>query len=343
LKSGGLRGTESLRCNGLTGGAAMRKFPLELYGIRRMLRRMEEHSADYRELGEQERAMTFGWLGERRVDQFVARSGILPERFITDLTLHQPAVGAVQLDTIIVTNSKILLLEVKNIHGTLELESAPARLKRTAPDGVIQYFGCPYTQLTNASAVLSRLLGSQRIPLPVEGALILASKNSEPKFPRDHQAYFPGELPGLIHRANNGSKLVNNDDAIAIADFLRRLHAPFNPFPLASSRDLAVLYHGSLCSFCDGHLRSGSNRKTDCRKCGASQWMPYTENLIDYFLIWGDTLTSPQCEAYLGVKGTKAKSLLRSGPFIRHRASHKTYYTLDYSAVRLDSNGKLIF
>ncbi|WP_197462201.1 nuclease-related domain-containing protein [Bhargavaea cecembensis] len=303
---------------------------------------MDERSADYLEIGEQERAMTFGWLGERRVDQFVARSGIHPERIITNLTLHQPTVGAVQLDTIIVTNSRVLLLEVKNIHGTLELESAPARLKRTAADGVIQYFGCPYTQLTNATAVLSRRLDSHRISLPVEGALILAAKNSEPKFPKGHQAYFPSELPGLIHRANNESKLVNNEDAIAIAAYLRRLHSPFNPFPLASSRELTGLYHGSLCSLCDGHLRIGSTRKTDCRKCGASQWMPYTENLIDYFLIWGDTLTSRQCEAYLGVKGTKAKSLLRSGPFIRHLSSHRTYYTLDYSAVRLNSNGKLM-
>lgn len=106
----------------------MRKFPLELYAIRRMPRRLDDRSVGYRDLGEEERAMTFGWLGERRVDQFVARSGIDTKRVITDLTLHHPALGAVQLDTVIVTNYKILLLEVKNIHGMLELESTPARM-----------------------------------------------------------------------------------------------------------------------------------------------------------------------------------------------------------------------
>ncbi|WP_424235971.1 nuclease-related domain-containing protein [Bhargavaea ginsengi] len=342
MKNGDLPFLASFRCNGVTGGAAMRGFPLELYGIRRMLRRMDEHSTDYRELPEQERAMTYGWLGERRVDQFVARSGIHSKRVIHGLTLRHPSFGTVQLDTVIVTNSKVLLLEVKNIHGTLELECAPARLKRTSPDGVIQYFGCPYAQLSNASTVLSRLLDSQHIPLPVEGALILSAKNAEPKFPIDHQAYFPNELPGLIHRVNSNPMLVNDNEAFSIADFLRRQHAPFNPYPLASSRMLPDLYRGSLCRFCDGSLRNGPTRKTECRKCGTSQWIPYAENLIDFFLIWGHSLTSRQCEAYLGVKNTKAKTLLRSGPFTRHHSSHRTTYTLDHSAVRINSEGQLI-
>lgn len=320
----------------------MRGFPLELYGIRRMLRRMDERSTDYRELAERERAMTYGWLGERRADQFVTRSGIHSKRVIHDLTLRHPSLGTVQLDTVIVTNSKVLLLEVKNIHGTLELECAPARLKRTSPDGVIQYFGCPYAQLSNATSILLRLLDSQQIPLPVEDVLILAAKNSDPKFTKDHLAYFPNELPGLIDRANKESELVNETDAIVIADFLRRQHSPFNPYPLASSRLLPDLYPGSLCRFCDGYLWNGSTRKMECRKCGTSQWIPYTENLIDFFLIWGHSLTSRQCEVYLGVKNTKAKTLLRSGPFIRHHSSHRTTYTLDYSAIRIDSEGQLL-
>jgi len=236
-------------------------------------------------------------------------------------------------------------MEVKNIYGCLELEENPARLKRTGSDGKIHYSSSPLIQLDLAIDTLSYWLFMHDIPLPVKGAVILASKNVDVRFPEGTPIHLVTEIPFLLKKELNGDASVTDQTLRWAAEAMRRQEERFHPYPLAPYFHVATekLSDAPLCNQCAGRMLCGAaNRKGICLSCGNRQWIPFVEKLVDYFLIRSSTLTIEQAQGYLGVSKSKAQGLLRFPLFTKHGKSVATWYQLNYSAVILDDEGKLI-
>ncbi|WP_052455837.1 nuclease-related domain-containing protein [Bhargavaea cecembensis] len=324
----------------------VRPYPLFLYATKRLLAMMDPSDPARDKITSEHTTTSFGYRGEVRADRYLKRS-LMPAGSIIlhDLHLTIPGHETVQIDTLILAKSVAYVLEVKNIYGVLELEENPARLKRTGSDGKIHYFGSPLIQLNLAIDTLSYWLFMHDISLPVKGAVILASKNLDVRFPTDVPVHLVTEIPSLLNKELTGNAAVTEQALRWTADVMKKQEERFFPYPLAPYFNVAAksLSEDPLCNQCTGRiLCDDTNRLGTCLSCGTRQWIPFIKKLVDYFLIRGSTLNIEQAQVYLGVSATKAKKLLRSPLFIKRGKSVAIYYQLNYSAVIFNEEGELI-
>ncbi|MET3575179.1 nuclease-related domain-containing protein [Bhargavaea ullalensis] len=247
-------------------------YPLFLYATERLLALMDPADPARAKIMAEQTTTSFGHRGEVRADRYVSRSA-LPEGAIVlhDLHLTIPGNETVQTDTLILTKSVAYVMEVKNIYGVLELEENPARLKRTGSDGKIHYFGSPLIQLNLAIDTLSYWLFMHDIPLPVKGAVFLASKNVDVRFPPRAPIHLATEIPSILKEELTGDDTVTSPTLRWAADVMRKQEDRFHPYPLARYFHVAAghLFDDPLCNQCTGRIRCGeANRMGICLVCG---------------------------------------------------------------------------
>lgn len=270
----------------------------------------------------------------------------LPEGAIVlhDLTINILGTDRVQIDTVILTKSVAYILEIKNIYGKLELMNQPARLKRTTGDGKVRIFDSPIIQLEHAIDALTYWLFMHDIQMPVKGAVFLASRNVEPLFPGGLPIHLVTELPSVLRKELSMPSTISAQTVEWIASALRRQEDTFHPYPVAEYFDIihANIYTNSLCSDCFGLLLTETNRTGTCLKCGKRQWIPFIENLVDYFLIFGQSINNVECQEYLEVSRSKSTDLLSHPYFISFGRSNAVRYKLNFSMLRFNVDGKLL-
>ena len=88
-----------------------------------------------------------GYNGECQVDRFLKQVNFTePYAILKEVNLKSDAQSFISIDTLIITQSYICLLEIKTIKGTLKFQSNPPQLLKDL-DGVITPLKCPEQQL----------------------------------------------------------------------------------------------------------------------------------------------------------------------------------------------------
>lgn len=323
-----------------------RNYPLYLYATNRLLARLNDQNPKYGEIKRELTTTRLGYQGELRSDQQISRSR-LPQgnRILHDLTVRVYDEDPVQIDTLVLTPHFAYILEVKNISGKLELVQQPALLKRTTRDGKSNYFQSPFVQLNTAVNTLNFWLLAQDIDIPVIGAVFLASKYAEPHFEKKMPVHFIREIPDVLHsEITNRPKLINEATVDWIATALRNEEIPYEQFPLCNHFDLAPvdLFTDSLCRKCLGRLETSTKRIGTCLKCNNRQWIPYTETMVDYFLIFNKTATLASCSKFLNLGRSKTAKIMKSPLFKRRGNTNRTSFELNRPNMKISPDGKLM-
>ncbi len=92
----------------------------QLKSLPRLLARLHPNSPKYKEIEDKLYRVQAGYAGEVKVDKYL-ESTIFPQKVIvlTDVQLPVAENFLIQIDTLILSRSSIILLEIKNIAGTL--------------------------------------------------------------------------------------------------------------------------------------------------------------------------------------------------------------------------------
>ncbi|MCW1928147.1 nuclease-related domain-containing protein [Bhargavaea beijingensis] len=323
-----------------------RNYPLYLYAAERMLPRMAEQDPKYIEVENEITTTRIGYEGETRSDQMIRRA-CLPRhsRVLHDLTIRVFGEDPVLIDTLVITKHFAFIIEVKNISGTLELERHPALLKRTAKDGKVSYFQSPFVQLNMAIDTVAYWLLAQNIEIPVKGAVFLASKYAEPHFEPGMPIHFIREIPDLFRNELKNHPPAIDEAAVEwIASALRYQEEPYDHFPLVQhfNHTQDNLHTEPLCTECLGRLETHTKRMGTCMKCELRQWIPYTETLVDYFLIYCKKASLTECSNFINLGRSKTAELLKSPLFLRHGKTNNTVFELNRPNIRISREGKLI-
>jgi hypothetical protein len=303
--------------------------PLRIQMNEALLRRLPSRDPIRKEIEEDLAKRRAGHRGEQSIEYHLS---FLPEKDIFifhDLRLPFGN-NYFQIDTLIITYRFILLIEVKNISGTLLFDTVFKQLIRKSQDKE-EGFLDPISQVKR-----------QKLQLK----LWLDSYDFFPSIPLEHLVVF--SQPTTVLKADNGQHqvqkrvihaeqlydrfqsfqqtysqdLVDHRAVKKISRLLLKQHKP-------QTLDILSTYHipptniltGAQCESCSYLPMNRVYSKWVCPQCQAPSKDVYYQAVLDYFLLISPTITNKQCREFL------------------HLHSETTAYKL-LSSMKLSHNGK---
>ncbi|MDM5340322.1 nuclease-related domain-containing protein [Fictibacillus enclensis] len=152
-----------------------RKLPVHIRKLEALLRRLPTEHVKRREIEEQLARRMAGYRGEQSLDYYL---GFLTNYFILhDLRLPDRD-HHFQLDTLLISPYFILILEVKNISGTLIFDDHFKQLIRVTPEKE-EGFPDPILQVERHRDQLSGWLSGQKLEkVPIETLVVISYPNT---------------------------------------------------------------------------------------------------------------------------------------------------------------------
>ena len=124
-----------------------RNFPKSYLDLSRLLLRLEPSHSSKKEVEKKFHQIEAGYFGEKLVDNTLLEVKFPPPCCtLTDVQLKIHDHLFVQMDTLIITKKYLLVIEVKNIVGTMTFQKHSGQTIRTL-DGVKTHFECPIAQI----------------------------------------------------------------------------------------------------------------------------------------------------------------------------------------------------
>jgi Nuclease-related domain len=299
-----------------------RNVPLILQKYEALLRRLPKDHPK-RELIEQEvLKRRAGLEGEKSIDYYL--KGVPKERYYIFHNLRLPVEDEyAQFDTILLSHSYILVLEIKNIKGTLYFDQSfhqLIRVKDEKEDG----FPDPISQVNRQQTLLSSWLQLHRLPVPpIESLIVISDPSTIIKASSYHKEIFQ-----KVVRASNLSQKIKSFEAKHQVEKLTRKemnkmsrlfhkeHTPLNSdivsyFKL-SREDILTGVHCPSCSTLPIPKHPNRN-KWKCPNCKKEHPHAHIYSLRDYALLINTTITNRECREFLHIQSpwTTAR-LLRS-------------------------------
>jgi DNA-directed RNA polymerase subunit M/transcription elongation factor TFIIS len=205
-----------------------------------------------------------GYEGEVKFD--LLAENLQEERYILNDLLLEVNGSYFQIDTLIISQAIIQLLDLKNYVGDYYLETD--KLYKLPSKNECKN---PVNQLKRSETLLRQLLQKHKLNYLVEASVVFVN----PEFtlyhaPMDHPIILPTQLNCFIEKTNKmTSKL--NEGHIKLAHLLISLHQTKNPFTGLPPYDYDQLRKGIFCSSCQSFLVSIKNNALVCEKCGGHE------------------------------------------------------------------------
>jgi hypothetical protein len=230
-----------------------------------------------------------GYEGEVKFDQLL--ENLLEERYIINDLLLKVNNSYFQIDTLIISQGVIHLLDVKNYEGDYYLESD----KLYGVTNGREYKN-PVTQLNRAASLFRQLLQNLKLNYLVEAFVIFI----HPEFtlyqaPRDQPFIFPTQVNRFLNNLNKTPSMLN-DGHRKLAQKLISLHETKNPFTNVPEYSYDQLQKGNYCPKCNSFMISINNYYLVCEKCGGHEKIETSilRNVEEFKLLFPDRKVTTQ-------------------------------------------------
>lgn len=234
-----------------------RSEPEELVILRYLDTRMKLDDKNKHHLSNLEK----GYEGEAKFDQLAVK--IEEERYIINDLLLEINNSYFQIDTLIISQGMIHLLDIKNYEGNCYLESDKLYNVTTGRE-----YKNPLIQLSRSEGLFRLLLQNLKLNFLVEASMIFIN----PEFtlyqaPMNQPFILPTQVQAFIRGLNNSpSKL--NDSHKRLAQKLISLHKTKNPYVALPAYKYEQLEKGIYCESCKSFATSIIKREVVCSRCG---------------------------------------------------------------------------
>ncbi|WP_424236482.1 nuclease-related domain-containing protein [Bhargavaea ginsengi] len=258
-----------------------------------------------------------GRAGEEAVEQTLSEV-IFPvgTQVFRNLSLLIRKNFRIEIDVLILTPVFALILEVKNIAGTLSFNEEEGKTVRIRENGEIDEFDCYVHQLDRQISGLNQFLAIHRITLPVHGVIVLSNQNTIVK-------KRPITLP-LIYRkqlARHFRSLIATGPPLTprAFDYLARLFSEGTPeskgLPLCEKMDFnpALFRPGVLCLICHRQITNARMRSWHCKTCDLPGREAVRQAVEDRLILIEPKITNKQCREFLQLRySSQATRVLKS-------------------------------
>jgi hypothetical protein len=202
-----------------------------------------------------------GYEGEVKFDLMV--ESLQEERYIINDLLLKINNSHFQIDTTLISQEVIRLLDVKNYEGDFCLEKDRFYAVKSGRE-----YKNPITQLSKCASQFRQLLHELKLHYLVEASVIFIN----PEFTLynaqvDHPIILPNQVNRFLKSLNDTSSKLN-DGHKKLAQQLISLHQTKNPFTQVPNYQYDQLKKQMDCKFCRSFLVTLQNHLFVCGKCG---------------------------------------------------------------------------
>lgn len=293
-----------------------RKVPLTILKYEALLRRLHDYHPKRPIIEEQLAKFRKGFEGEQSIDYFLSELPKNEYYIFHDLRLPYEDNNFAQFDTIILSTKYLLIIEVKNISGTLIFDSPFKQLIRIKDDKE-EVFPDPLIQLKRHQKVISSILKSQSISqIPIEALIVITdpstilksttnSRDIHEKITRPF--YLPHNIDHLKLKYKQ-DKLTKKDLQKMTRFFLKN-HTPLNRDVLSQfNLKISDIRTGVHCPDCSKLpiLKQPNRNKWYCENCHQVHKNAHLHALTDYALLINPMITNKQCRDFLHLSSTQA-------------------------------------
>ncbi len=274
--------------------AKKRTIPIRIIMNNALLRRLPNNNQVMAEVKSDLARRIAGYKGEQTVDFHL---GKLPERDFHIFHGLRLTNGKYffQIDTLILTTSYALILEIKNYAGTLFFDPVCSQLIQTNPSGEEKGYANPVEQANQQVRELKNWFNKRNINLPIEFLVIISKPSTiiktAPNYARilqkvKHVQYLYSEIEKITqsYRAS-----ADNKDIKRISRQLNKEHHP-------ETIDVLNLYKipfseiktGVFCPSCNTQFMKRHFATWYCQKCRTANREAHYQAVIDLFLLNND-------------------------------------------------------
>ncbi len=290
--------------------------PLTL-GLQALVARLPSTHSQYLKLQKELKNKEAGDFGEQYIMNELQKLQQLSDCHIFH-NVMLPAILPMQIDILIITPSGIIILEIKNIRGTVHFKSDPRQLIRSTETGEVHTFTHPEIQLEQYMQATKHFLDAHDITMPIYGAIVFPFNNVDIHREGGGSPIIMGkELPLYIHNLKSQKLYFATNDIVHI--ILSQLRHT-NPFPLCQYYHIesSVLQKGVYCENCSQFGMQKLKATWFCQKCEHQCKEAHVSALRDFYMLVGNTMTNRECRDFLKIESphvTKRilQKLTRSG------------------------------
>ena len=302
-----------------------------LDGLDGLIRRLSTSNPKREELINEYYRIQAGDMGEKVVMDLLEKLQ-LPYEFFIFHNLSLSLETKVQFDVLLLTSHYILILEVKNIKGSVVLRDNPSQLIRTLPNGEVQVFNSPGPQLEEYIYQLKTYFMNKGLNIPVYGAIVFPfTSGLIEQSTKKTTILRKNELKSFIRNIPINSEFLTNSEIEYWKNYFLNYHIEFNPYPLVNRYNIqrSEIKNGVLCKKC-GHI--GMKKFPNhwyCPICHHKSKNAHEHTIMEYFKLINHTMTNPECREFLGIQNpNQSYRLLKKMQLKRFGKNRYTQYML---------------
>ncbi|WP_133257360.1 nuclease-related domain-containing protein [Planococcus halotolerans] len=295
-----------------------------------MLKRLPAYHPKKEQVEDLLKSTNAGFGGEERLDQLMKYfNPDYPYLIIQDYSIS--ANIELQADTILLTQSCVILLEVKNISGRLRFTINPSTLHQTTASGVERGLKSPQVQMEMAKWKFEKLLKSLNISLPVHVFLVIAYPNQIVEdSPPGSVIWSADEVMIRLQNFKLPPKILSIDELHRFGQQLLSLYSEFDPFPLAPKNNIhpSEINIGVFCPECKSSKMNKVKRTWMCEKCGLTNPEAHHQAIHEWFMLIKPSITVAECKNFLALEYVSTARRILNNPLYKKVADNKTkkYY-----------------
>lgn len=251
-------------------------------------------------------ATVAGHEGEKKVDRLLEMMPFPNLHTIIPNFQTQSKFGTYyQMDTLIVTNRYVLLLEIKNIRGYIEFQDNPAQIIRTY-EGVKEKLNCPIHQLDRNKKALEHLILPINQVLPIYSAIVFCHSTAQiSSYPKTTKILYKNQVDFFLEKLNTLPEKCTKQEFQKLIRVIKSANNNFKKIPLSLrySIDVSKLMTGIYCKECEGHMTPlSSSFSFQCSLCKQKDSNALTDSIIGLFGIVNGDLSRQEMRHYLNLQ-----------------------------------------
>lgn len=324
-----------ISCATIDGGVATiiikyRKKPAKIAGYEALLKRLSIYHPKREVIEDLLKSANAGYGGEKRLDQLMKYfDPEYPYLIIQDYSISSNI--ELQVDTILLTQSCVILLEVKNISGRLRFTFNPSTLHQTTASGVERGLKSPLVQMEMAKWKFEKLVNSLDVALPIHAFLVIAYPNQIVEAsPPGSVIWSADEVMIRLQNFNMPPKILSIDELHKLGQQLLSLYSEFNPFPLAPKNNIAPneISKGVFCPDCKSSKMNKIKRTWMCQSCRLTNPEAHHQAIQEWFMLMKPSISVAECKDFLELEFPSTVRRILKNPLYKKVGDNKTrkYY-----------------
>ncbi|WP_010531604.1 nuclease-related domain-containing protein [Lentibacillus jeotgali] len=313
-----------------------RKKPHELLAYEALFRCILEKYRQHEAIVSEYKRAKAGYDGEKNVDYKLSTYPHKDFFVFQGIRLENPPFNF-QMDTLILTNKVIYILETKNQKGTFKYNSEQRQLTQVV-NGEVTSYKDPILQAEAQKTHLRAWLARHGVfNIPIETLVVVAYPTTIiENVTQDPDAYkkiiHNESLHQHLDRLNDSytTNILTNADIKKLCSTILRENVPLRTSIIQQHNiNEQHLIKGVPCEKCYKYPMKRLYKRWQCPYCSAISYNAHERFILDYFLLHGTTITNKQCRELLQVASPKTAYVIMNSMNLRKtgNTSARVYFS----------------